>query len=669
MKRKLLLIVCLLNVVWASAQFAGTGSGTESNPYRIFNADQLTQMRNFLNQEGVYFKLQNDIDLTDWLADNYPGQGWQPVGSSSEPFKGVLDGNGKTISGFSINRSTTDYVGLFGYISGATIKNLTINGNVTGHDYVGAFVGGGTWDVANTLTGLKHIGATTGHYRIGGIIGACGGNISNLTVNGNVTGSGDDVGGAIGNSGEAAGSISGVTVTGDVKNTSSSSRATGGIVGYTYKDISNATYSGNVTGGRNVGGIIGCANGERIFSNLTVTGTVNGTGTEFCGGICGMSSHGLTISNGTSRCKVTGKQYTGGIVGGSESGSLTLTSCYAEGDITGTTAVGGICGQIKNPGSSSISGCNYWGNITGTSQLGGVVGAVTTDYTSPDFNAKTTAGYKKSTNSYSYARTDCFYKFPSSDVHHSFYDYYYNHYYYIHAGAGGAISNGFISGYIYLDDSDISDWKISSHNVYTYEARSTSSYYTFHDSQAIYLVYNNLRAARTNLNVNITNCSAVGNINGTSTHVGGIIGQDINGTGGYYTVADSKTVYYYEGEGVYDSTTSLTLRKYNYTYTTTNITDSYFSGNLTGTNHIGGIAGTKQGGCINKCYASASINGGQYIGGIAGALSKESLNSLPQHHRHIECGPHLWQHRWQLLCCRIGHHQREPLDGFNTSSC
>ncbi len=601
-----LLATLFLLVPMASAQFAGTGSGTESDPYRIFNADQLTQMRNFLNQEGVYFKLQNDINLTDWLADNYPGQGWQPVGSSSEPFKGVLDGNNKTISGFSINRSTADNVGLFGYISGATIKNLTINGNVTGHDYVGAFVGGGTQDVSNTLKGLTHNGTTAGNYRVGSIVGACAGNFSNLTANGNVTGSWNDVGGAIGRAGDV-GSISDVTVTGDVKTTSSSAICTGGIVGYSNLNISNATYSGNVTGGSWVGGIIGYTDVFNNLSNITLsninaTGSVKGSGDNYyIGGICGRCGDGLTISNGTSRCKVTGKQYTGGIIGGSDNGALTLTACYAEGNIIGTTCVGGICGRIQNPGSSSISGCNYWGNITGTSQLGGVVGAITTDYTSPDFNATTTAGYAYYySSSYSYSSTACFYNT-------------------IHPGLERTSSGGYVYD-VYIAK-NIDEWAISRHTVYTSSSKDTYS--------AVYKVYNNIRtsSASSSKNLNITNCSAVGNINGTSTHIGGVIGQDIDGNSAYYTLAESKTVYYYEGNGVNTSISSLTLKKYNYTYTTTNITDSYFSGNLTGTNYIGGIAGTKQGGQINKCYASASINGGQYIGGIAGALSKESLNT------------------------------------------
>ena len=143
--RKILTLAAFLicSITMSFAQYSGSGSGTQSDPYRIFYADQLTQLRNFLNQTDVYFKLMNDIDLTDWLAENYPGQGWQPVGSSSEPFKGILDGNNKTISGFSINRTTTDYVGLFGYVSGATIKNLTLKGTIKGKGYVGSLMGHG----------------------------------------------------------------------------------------------------------------------------------------------------------------------------------------------------------------------------------------------------------------------------------------------------------------------------------------------------------------------------------------------------------------------------------------------------------------------------------------------------------------------------------------------
>ena len=576
----------LCSLLTSFAQFSGSGSGTESDPYRIFNAVNLTQMRNFLNQEGVYFKLQNDIDLTDWLADNYPGQGWQPVGSSSEPFKGVLDGNGKTISGFSINRSSTDYVGLFSYVTGATIKDLTLKGDIKGKAYVGSLLGYGS--------------AT----------------VTNYTFEGTVTGTGNYTGGVGGVGGYQSTGSSSITVKGTVKG----GNYTGGIYGYGV-GLTSATFTGQVTGSSYIGGLEG--QGSGTFNSCIVNAPVKGTsqytgglvgytassltvsnckhegkveGASYTGGLVGYTKSNITASNSIHRNNVTGTTQTGGIIGGTESGAVTLTSCFAEGDIIGTTSVGGICGQIKNPGSSSISGCNYWGDITGTSQLGGVVGAVTTDYTSPDFNAITTAGKRYSGN---YPYSQCFFNGPNPSFTRQ------TDTYNIHSG-------------YYVKTEDIADWVKLEHYVFVYAIGN----YTMP-----YVVYNNILTS-TNISntVNIINSSAISNINGTSVYVGGIIGRDIDNNKAKYIVSETKQIYYYEGASS-TSTTALTLKKYSYSYTTTNISESYFSGNLTGTNYIGGIAGTKQGGQINKCYASASINGGQYIGGIAGALSKESLNT------------------------------------------
>lgn len=63
-----------------------------------------------------------------------------PIGNSTTKFAGTVIGNGCTISGLSINVAG-DYVGLFGYTSGATIQHLTISGSVKGSKYVGGVVG------------------------------------------------------------------------------------------------------------------------------------------------------------------------------------------------------------------------------------------------------------------------------------------------------------------------------------------------------------------------------------------------------------------------------------------------------------------------------------------------------------------------------------------------
>ena len=403
MKRLLTMMVmaaCSQVIAWAQASMSG--SGTESDPYKIYYPDQLHQVRNYLNQSGVVFKLMTDIDITEWNETNNPGQGWEPIGVASAPFKGVFDGNGKQITGFSITRSSTDYVGFFGYVSGATIKNLTISGPVAGKNYVGAFVGKG--DNTCTLTNLTHIGATTGASYVGGIAGYCQGNFQTLVATGNVTATADYVGGAMGFHGGTGTVYTGITVTGDVKSTSSSAKYTGGIIGYTLKSLSNAMYSGTVTGKSYVGGIVGSTSNN--ISSANASGSVSGS--TMVGGICGEAWSDASLSNCYSRCDVTATgDYVGGILG---TGIVDIIHCSSFGSVSGASYVGGVIGghtnEINNQNNlilysyfskksqtssssistydevgelafknKSISNCYAVGNVTGTGNyVGGILG-------------------------------------------------------------------------------------------------------------------------------------------------------------------------------------------------------------------------------------------------------------------------------------------------------
>ncbi len=68
--------------------------------------------------------------------------GFASIGTYNTPFKGYYDGQGYSIYGLNIDASNFDYVGLFGYVEDATIKNLNlVKGSVSGYAYVGAVVG------------------------------------------------------------------------------------------------------------------------------------------------------------------------------------------------------------------------------------------------------------------------------------------------------------------------------------------------------------------------------------------------------------------------------------------------------------------------------------------------------------------------------------------------
>lgn len=103
--------------------------GDQNTTYEINNADDLMNMK----RKGKYV-LKANIDMT--------GKEWKPVGTYEAPFVGSFDGNGYKITGLSVTKATEDvgvsaafkysYCGLFGYASGAQIKNVTIeNAQIT----------------------------------------------------------------------------------------------------------------------------------------------------------------------------------------------------------------------------------------------------------------------------------------------------------------------------------------------------------------------------------------------------------------------------------------------------------------------------------------------------------------------------------------------------------
>lgn len=176
-----------LDVVWAEGfEFGnyanGTGKwGSSTNPYVIKTQQHLKNLSSIIengtglsgsmtgsqrawitnpqaiNGDGYkdsYFVLANDIGGVGNIT---------PIGVNTHPFKGNFDGNHNTIGGLNINRAGNN-VGLFGYISGATIKNLTVNGSVKGSQYVGGVVGYALNSTIENVTNNASVSSTTDKY-------------------------------------------------------------------------------------------------------------------------------------------------------------------------------------------------------------------------------------------------------------------------------------------------------------------------------------------------------------------------------------------------------------------------------------------------------------------------------------------------------------------------
>ena len=102
----------------------------------IYTTEDLDNIR--LNMSGKYI-LMADLAFTDADyvrgGDFYnSGKGWEPIGTTTAPFNGELDGNGHKITNLIVN-TTAVYTGLFGYANSLTVKNLTLSGSVTGGNY------------------------------------------------------------------------------------------------------------------------------------------------------------------------------------------------------------------------------------------------------------------------------------------------------------------------------------------------------------------------------------------------------------------------------------------------------------------------------------------------------------------------------------------------------
>ncbi len=137
----------------AWAQGSGDGS-SELTPIVISSIADLNQLSlnvraaKFNGYQGKYIELKSDLDFSevDTNNDGVPDTNFQPIGYSDEnnnsPFRGIFNGGGHTIKGITVNRPDVDYIGLFGLIEGATIKNLRIEGcTFVGNTCVGAVVG------------------------------------------------------------------------------------------------------------------------------------------------------------------------------------------------------------------------------------------------------------------------------------------------------------------------------------------------------------------------------------------------------------------------------------------------------------------------------------------------------------------------------------------------
>ena len=319
---------------------------------RIVNGETSSSGPAQSNFNGKTIILLANITLTgNWTPIGFYDD-WNRIG---KPFTGVFDGNNRTITGLTINRSNGICQALFGYIeTGSEIKNLRLeNVDINGSAATGGVVG---WNNGGTVINCFVTGSLYSQSSwwsggtIGGVAGenSASGTIENCSFNGTVSGNGSPtVGGIAGWSGGVVkncfviGSVSGFyTPDGGEIDIQAS---IGGVVGRNIGSVENCYNTGDVkaiagtdlykssgtSGGFSVGGVVGQNSGTvtSSYNYSSVTGSGPNSGNRSfsyrVGGVVGVNGTGGwggTYTSTVINCYNTGNvesigYYTGGIAG------------------------------------------------------------------------------------------------------------------------------------------------------------------------------------------------------------------------------------------------------------------------------------------------------------------------------------------------------------------
>lgn len=333
------------------------GLGTPAYPYQIKDGNQLLLFQSIVN--GTNGQTKNSAACAE-LTDNIDMSSianFAPIGTETDSYTGTFNGNGHSISGLSVSGS--DYVGLFGYVKGATIQNInlcdsqitaTSDGGNNIYTYAGGIVGFATDAAKIENCSTNKITITAGSRHIGGIIGYGKGStrISNCTNTSSLAGT-YNVGGIAGYLEDSS-----ITNSGNSGNLPApqASGSVGGIVGFTRDgQISTCYNTGEITGGSNacVGGIVGMSEASSSISDCYNVGAVHGG--NFNGGIAGLAIGTYYYCYNTGA--VTDSQCRGGVIG-RNAGITTIDHCY----YLNTAAPVGIS-QNTQPGVESRTAAEF----------------------------------------------------------------------------------------------------------------------------------------------------------------------------------------------------------------------------------------------------------------------------------------------------------------------
>lgn len=299
-----------------------------SNAAQLAGLAKLVQNGNTFENKTIELSVNADLGAHIWIPIGYNHQ---------KPFKGIFKGNNHTLTNLMINRENGDYLGLFGFTSGAQISDITVDtAKIQGKDTMGTLIGnmlGGSLKNAHakniTIVAQYNPAFTTSGYNTGGL---CGSAVTDALVE-------------------------------------------------------NCSAQGYVGGFVQIGGLIGSPWNKAIIRKSSFTGTVEGA--HIVGGFVGFSTFAfganreVVIENCYAKATVSGQDKVGGFYGSLANGII--KSCYAAGTVTSDGSVGAFMGHASG---GSVTNCYF------DSSLSSLPGIGAAENTSPQITGKTTAEMK-----------------------------------------------------------------------------------------------------------------------------------------------------------------------------------------------------------------------------------------------------------------------------------
>lgn len=360
------------------------GEGTEDDPYQIADAFDWATFVATVNKgnalTGVYLIFANDIDLTD--VDYYT------LGDSTNYFDGHLSGEGYEMTGIETFRTFNDdenyyFIGYLG--ENATVTDIVFTDTQWSSDKNSAIVGVNNGTLSDITVDITMSSDNTA------FVYENNGTITNSINSSTMTGEGN-YGFAVNNAGTIENCIftgylemgaSFVSNNGEsgiishVENNGDTPSAYAGIAGENYGLIEYATNNSDIYGC----GIVVLNSGT--VDNCINYGDLSGESMSYCGGIVGINSGIISNSGNYGNIGSSDAIIIGGIVGRMDSGATILNS-FNQGDVTGSTWIGGLVGLVRiEPDPVEIRYCYTSGTVEVSEDAqytGSAIGAIFGEY-------------------------------------------------------------------------------------------------------------------------------------------------------------------------------------------------------------------------------------------------------------------------------------------------